>query len=402
MNPFKTLFCRTYQKAVFVAQSLLRFPIPETLEGSKALSLVPEKLKKEGKAHPLILATPSTKKNGALEKLTEPLRKAGIPYEVYDGIKQDSPFPTIEEAYWLFASKGCDCLIALGGGSAIDTAKAVGAKAANPEKSLERFKGVLKVRRKIPYFVAIPTTAGTGSEATLAAVVANPAKHDKFAINDPRLIPSLAVLDPDLLVSLPPKLIASTGMDALTHALESYVGKASTKLTEKTALEAMGLIRDHLYGFYSDPSSLDHRQGMQKAAFLAGVSFTRGYVGYVHALAHALGGLYGIPHGYANAVLLPVVLRAYGGKGEKKLAKASSFLGLVSESASRHEKCEALISWIEGLNRKMGIAKNFGGAIQEKDLDALASHAEREANPLYPVPKEMGKEELIKILMEVK
>ena len=402
MNVFKKAYCRAYQKIIFLAQNLLRFRVPETLEGSGSLSLLAEKLNKEGKRHPLIIATPSMLRSDYLSKLTEPLEKSGIVYEIFTKVEPNSPFPIINEAYSVYASHSCDCLIAMGGGSAIDTAKAVGAKAAKPKKDLASFKGVLKVRKKIPYFVAIPTTAGSGSEATVAAVVYNPENHDKFSINDPRLIPSLAVLDADLLATLPPKLIASTGMDALTHALESYIGKSGTPLSEKTALEAMELIRDHLCGFYNDPSDAAHREGMQKAAFLAGVSFTRGYVGYVHALAHSLGGLYGVPHGYANAVLLPHVLETYGKSAQKKLAKAASFLKLAKTDSSKKEKADALIAWVKELNKKMDIPEKFANLILDQNLDELALHADKEANPLYPVPEELGKEELKKILLEVK
>ncbi len=402
MNVFKKAYCRAYQKVIFLAQNLLRFRVPETLVGSGSLSSVAQKLNKEGKRHPLIIATPSMARNDYLSKLTEPLEKLGIAYDVFTKVEPNSPFPIINEAYSVYASRSCDCLIAMGGGSALDTAKAVGAKAAKPKKDLPSFKGVLKVGKKIPYLVAIPTTAGSGSEATVAAVVYNPENHDKFSINDPHLIPSLAVLDPDLLISLPPKLIASTGMDALTHALESYIGKSGTPLSEKAALEAMELIRDHLCGFYNDPSDAAHREGMQKAAFLAGVSFTRGYVGYVHALAHSLGGLYGVPHGYANAVLLPHVLEEYGKSAEKKLAKAASFLKLARADSSKKEKADALIAWVKELNKKMDIPEKFANLILDQNLDELALHADKEANPLYPVPKELGKEELKKILLEVK
>ena len=402
MNVFKKAYCRAYQKVIFLVQNLLHFPVPETLEGSGALSLVAEKLQKEGKSHPLILATPSMIRNGYLPKLTKPLEEKGIAYEVFTKIEPNPPFPIVEEAYAIFASCSCDCLVALGGGSTLDTAKAVGAKTTNPKKSLAKFKGVLKVGKKIPYLVAIPSTAGSGSEATVAAVVVNPENHDKFSISDPHLIPSLAVLDADLLASLPQKLIAYTGMDALTHALESYLGKAGTSLSKKTALEAMELIRDNLLDFYFDPSLASARQGMQKAAFLAGVSFTRGYVGYVHALAHSLGGLYGVAHGYANAVLLPHVLEAYGQSAEKKLAKAASFLKLAPENSTRTEQADALISWVKELNEKMGIPDKFADLIRDEDLDKLALHADKEANPLYPVPKEMSQKELKKILLEVK
>ena len=402
MNAMKTLFCRIYQKCLFLAQSLLRFRVPETLEGSGALSSIPGKLKEEGKKHPLIVATPSMIRTGSISLLTSPLEEEGIPYELFSDVKPDSPFPVIEEAYELFRASSCDCLIAIGGGSAMDTAKAVGAKAANPKRPLSSFKGVLKVRRKIPFLIAIPTTAGSGSEATLASVVYDPENRDKFAINDPHLIPSLAVLDAELLLSLPPSVIASTGMDALTHALESFLGNARTKLTKKCSLQAMELIRDHLVPFCLDPKEKSHREAMLKASFLAGVSFTRGYVGYVHALAHALGGRYGVSHGYANAILLPFVLEGYGGKASKKLAEASSYLGLAPEKATREEKAKALIEWVKDLNRKMGLTNSLQETIREEDIASLAEHAAKEGNPLYPVPKEMDAAELGTILMKVK
>ena len=173
-------------------------------------------------------------------------------------------------------------------------------------------------------------------------------------------------------------------------------------MSKKTALEAMELIRDHLVPFCLDPKEKSHREAMLKASFLAGVSFTRGYVGYVHALAHALGGRYGVSHGYANAILLPFVLEAYGGKASKKLAEASSYLGLAPEKATREEKAKALIEWVKDLNRKMGLTNSLQETIREEDIPSLAEHAAKEGNPLYPVPKEMDAAELGAILMKVK
>ena len=402
MNPLKTLCFRIYQKSVFLAQTLLRFKVPETLEGEGALKKIPSLLKKQGKAKPLIISGSHPLKNGDMDKLTKPLEEAGINYVLFPEAKADSPFPVIEKAYSLYVCEHCDCLIAFGGGSAMDTAKAIGAKASRPSRSLSSFKGVLKVRKRIPYLIAIPTTAGSGSEATLAAVVMNPSNHDKFAINDPVLIPSLAVLDPSLLASLPKPLIASTGMDALTHAVESYIGRARSRLSKKTALEAMALIKDNLVRFYESPSSPESALAMQKAAYLAGVSFTRGYVGYVHALAHSLGGYYGVPHGLANAVLLPFVLSSYGKKAHRKLNDAAISLGLAEKGSPKKEGAERFISWVKRLNEKLAIPSSFSGVIIDADLNKLASHAEKEANPLYPVPKEMNADELKEILLEVK
>ena len=401
MNPFSVFACRVYQKTLFIAQTLMNFPIPETMEGEGALKKIPDYLKAKNKRKPLLVADPFLVKSGAISLLTKPLEEAAVSFALFDEVVPNPPFPSVEKAYSLYESEGCDCLIAIGGGSSLDTAKAVGAKATDPKKTLDHFKGILKVRRKIPLLIAIPTTAGTGSEATLAAVVVNPKTKDKFSINDPHLIPSLAVLDPGLLCSLPQKLIASTGMDALTHAIESYIGCSRTKLTKSSALEAISLIRDHLYAFYRDPTDAKEASSMQKAAFLAGVSFTRGYVGYVHALAHALGGYYNLPHGYANAVLLPHVLSAYGKKAERKLADIAATLNLT-QAKGRSQQAQDLIAWIKSLNASMGIPEGFSGVIQEKDLPLLSAHACKEGNPLYPVPKEMGRKQLMKILEEVR
>ena len=399
MNVFCVFCCRTYQKCLFLAQKAIKFPIPQTLTGEDSLSKVPDFLKKKGVKKPLILATPSSLRHGSIKLLTDPLEQNGFSYGIFTGIVPNPPFEVIDEAYKVYSENGCDCLVALGGGSCIDAAKALGVKIAYPKASLSRFKGVLKVHKKIPLLVAIPTTAGSGSEATIASVVVDASKKDKFAINDPHLVPSLAVLDPVLLTSLPTSLIAATGMDALTHAIESFIGGARTALTKDMSLKAMALIRDHLVPFFDNPKDKIHAEAMQKAAFYAGVSFTRGYVGYVHALAHALGGYYGVAHGYANAVLLPIVLKGYEKKAEKKLAEAACFLRL-SSSENSQEAASSFISWVKGLNLQLGIPSGFKDLIKEEDIPSLAKHASKEANPLYPVPKEMDEEELSALLKE--
>ncbi len=399
MNAFRVFCCRTYQKCLFMAQKAIRFPIPEVLSGGDALKDVPTFLESKKAKKPLILATPSSIRHGSIKLLTGPLEEKGFSYGVFTGIVPNPPFKVIDEAYRAYLENGCDCLIALGGGSCIDAAKALGVKIAYPKSSLSRFKGVLKVHRKIPLLIAIPTTAGSGSEATIASVVVDEANKDKFAINDPHLVPSLAVLDPELLTSLPPDLIAATGMDALTHAIESFIGGARTSLTKDMSLKAMALIRDNLVSFFNNPKDKACAEAMQKAAFFAGISFTRGYVGYVHALAHALGGYYGVAHGYANAVLLPIVLEGYGEKAEKKLAEAAEFLEL-SSSKNRHEAAASFISWVKSLNLQLGIPSGFKDLIKEEDVPSLAKHAYKEANPLYPVPKEMDEGELAALLKE--
>jgi alcohol dehydrogenase len=401
MNIFNRMYCRTYQKIIYWISFSLNWSEPELHEGAGSLKDIPFILNQKNRIHPLIVTDPGIYKLGLQSPLIQVLGEKKIAYELYHDVVPNPTFDVVEEAYKMYRDGNCDCLIALGGGSSMDTAKAVGARSVNPHKTLSQLKGILKVGHKLPLLIAIPTTAGTGSEATLAAVVVNPITKDKFSINDPHLIPEVALLDNTLLQGLPPAIISSTGIDALTHAVESYLGRSSTKKTKDYALKAMALIKGNLYAFYQDAKNEKARANMQKAAYLAGVSFTRAYVGYVHALAHALGGYYNVPHGFANAVLLPHVLRAYGKAAYKRLAEISDYLELASPSLTPGEKANAVITWIEDLNAKMAIPKTFNHVIKPEDIKALSHHAAKEANPLYPVPKEMSAQELAKIYQEV-
>jgi len=401
MKTMRVFQSRIYQQTLRFFSHFLSFKVPEIFEGKDALSPIPSWLKKKGCKHPLLVCGKGIRRAGLEKPLLEALGKEGIETSVYDGVVPNPTFHNIYEAKDIYIQEKCDSLIALGGGSNIDAAKALGALLVNPKKKLEDLRGILKVRHPLPPLIAIPTTAGTGSEATIASVIVNEKTGDKFAINDPKLIPQLAVLEDSLLEGLPPSVVASTGMDALTHAVEAYIGRENTSDTKKHALEAISLIHDHLVPFYEDRDSEIDRKAMQKASFLAGLAFTRAYVGYVHALAHALGGKYNLPHGYTNAVLLPHVLEAYGEKAYKKLSKISDSLSLTEKKASKEEKAKAVISWIKDLKVRLSLPDKFPlGTIKKEDLDALASHADKEANPFYPVPKEFDKDELKEILME--
>lgn len=268
-------------------------------------------------------------------------------------------------------------------------------------------KGVLKIMitgHKLPPLVAIPTTSGTGSEATLAAVISNPETHEKYPINDPFLIPRYVVMDPELTKSLPPHLTSTTGMDALTHAVEAYIGGENTRQTKKEAVEAVQLIHKYLKQAYDHGDDLEARVEMQKAAYLAGKAFTRAYVGYVHAVAHTLGGEYGVPHGLANAVILPHVLKAYGKSAHKKLAQLADCINLGGNT--NEEKANLFIKWIEDMNAAMNIptkilSRDGGKLIEEERLPRMIAHAYAEANPLYPCPQVWGKKEIEAIYREI-
>lgn len=401
MNFFRRAYCRIYQRILAYASYLIPFPEPTLVEGEGAIYQVVPLLKQKEKYHPLIVAGPTVSSLGMQKPLIESLNDEGLSFSFFDRVLPNPTFSMVEEAYKIYKEEGCDSIIALGGGSSMDAAKAIGVKVVHPNKSLSSFKRVLSVRKKIPFFVAIPTTAGTGSEATACAVVVNEKTHDKFSITDTHLIPDVAVLDSSLLIGLPKKTIAATGMDTLTHAIEAYIGHSSTRKTNEYALTAIKLVKDNLVEFYQDSDNDKARRNMQKAAYLAGVSFTRAYVGYVHALAHALGGLYNVSHGFANAVLLPYVLEAYGKSAYDRLAEISDDLSLIDPLSEKEDKAKAVISWIKEMNKTMGIPARFENLIKnEDDLEALSRHADKEGNPFYPVPKELDKEELKAIYLK--
>ena len=394
MNPLRRFACRVFQKVLYVAAAFLPFREPKELHGYEALA---EELTAHGLRHPLIVTDQGLFRLKVHEGLVEALRQKGIEPTVFSDVVANPTFACVEEGYSLYTKESCDSLIALGGGSSMDAAKAIGIRVAYPQKSLAKFKGLLHVHRKIPLLFAIPTTAGTGSEATLAAVVVDEKTRDKFQIDDPKLIPYYAVFEPKLLLGLPSKIIAATGMDALTHAVEAYIGHSNTRQTKACALEAVGLISTHLIPFCKNPNLKDAGK-MQRASYLAGVAFTRAYVGYVHALAHSLGGTYNVAHGYANAVLLPYVLDAYGAKAWKKLASLADLIQLAPLTDSDEKKAKAFIAYVRKLNAELGIDEHFVGLVKEEDFASLASHADKEGNPLYPVPKEMDARELEEIL----
>ena len=387
-NIFKRLYCRIFQTALKLALPLMPYKNPEIIAKSTD---VPAVLQAKGKSHPMVVTGKTVRGLGLTLPLENALKEAGLACTVYDGAVANPTTDNAEEAYQLFVKEGCDCLIGFGGGSPIDCAKCVGALAARPEKPLSKMSGILKIRKKIPLLVAVPTTAGSGSETTLAAVVVDSKTHHKYAISDFALIPSYAVLDETLCASLPQSVVATTGMDALTHAIEAYIGQGGNAATRKDALDAIKLIFENLEkSYHGDMSARKH---MLFASHKAGRAFTRAYVGYVHALAHPLGGKYNIAHGLANAVILPVVLREYGEAVYKKLWKIARFVGLAEKNTPCKQGAEMVIGKIEALNTAFGIGSTFA-QINREDIDELAAYAEQEANPLYPVPVIWDKEKL--------
>lgn len=401
MSKLFNAYCRVYQKALYVGTFFLDWTKPEVIKGAGAVKNLPAAVKERELNKVLVVTDKGLMSLNLLDSLFEELKNANIDYVVFDKVQPNPTIDNIEDAVELYLENNCQGIIAFGGGSPMDCAKACGARIARPDKTVPQMRGVLKVNKKLPPLFAVPTTAGTGSETTIAAVVSNPITHEKNAINDNHLIPKVAVLDPELTVGLPKHITSTTGMDALTHAVEAYIGKSNTIATKKYAKKATKLIFDNLYTAYENGSDLDARMNMLEASFFAGVAFTRAYVGYVHAIAHNLGGHYGIPHGLANAVILPYVLDYYGESAYKKLAQLADVAGLETIGMNREQKAKLFIATIREMNEKMGIPSKFD-QIKEDDIPVIVERALKEGNPLYPVPKIMDKadcEAVIRSLM---
>ena len=401
MWQLKKAFFRTYQSVFKIAMFAFDWSEPETLEGPGAIRKLPEFIKSKGVNKVLVVTDKGLMGIHLLDSLFEEMTKAGVDYVVYDGTEPNPSIENIEDARQLYVDNACEGLIAFGGGSPMDCAKAAGARVANPRIPVKKMRGVLKLVHKLPPLFAVPTTAGTGSEVTLAAVVSDRKTHEKNAINDPRLRPKYAVLDPELTTGLPPHITSTTGMDALTHAVEAYIGRSNVKSTEVYAEKATKMIFESLETAYNDGKNVEARETMLKASYYAGMAFTRAYVGYVHAIAHNLGGFYGIPHGLANAVILPYVLEYYGETAHARLAKLAVIAGVKTDGSDK-EKAEAFIEAIKTMNKNMNIQDKFD-CIKEEDIPTIVKRALKEGNPLYPVPKIMDEadcEAVIRRLMK--
>ena len=393
----KKCYYRIYQKVLKFAMCFMNWSEPTLLEGEGAVLRLPKLIKDKGLNRILVVTDKGLMSIHLLDPLFEELRAQGIEYFVYDGVQPNPTIPNIEQCRDMYLDNNCEGIIAFGGGSPMDCAKAAAARVVKPKKSVRKMRGYLKVGKKLPPFFAVPTTAGTGSETTVAAVVTDPTTHEKNAISDPCLRPKYVVLDPALTVGLPPHITSTTGMDALTHAVEAYIGKSNVKSTIRYAEEATKLIHDNLEKAYNNGKDIEARNNMLKASFYAGSAFTRAFVGYVHAIAHNLGGLYNTPHGLANAVILPYVLDWYGPAAYKKLAKLADLIGIAKEEMSIEEKAKAFIAEIRRMNQAMNIPDKFD-FIKEEDMNTLVKRALKEGNPGYPVPKIMNEQECEKVI----
>ena len=388
----KKIYCRCYQQIFHIAIPFLPYRKPKILQG---IAELPALLHKKKITSLLLVTDASIRSFGLTAPLEKLLADEGIECIVYDKTVANPTTVNVAEALELYKENNCEALIGFGGGSSIDCAKAAGARIARPGKELSDMEGILKVGHKLPLLIAIPTTAGTGSETTLAAVITDAETRHKYPINDFPLIPHYAVLHPEVTRSLPPSLTATTGMDALTHAVESYIGRSTTAGTRKDSIRAVQLIFKYIRTAYNDGNDMRARKQMLYAAYLAGSAFTKSYVGYVHAVAHSLGGRYNTPHGLAKAVLLPHVLAAYGESDAHKLCRLAVCAGLADAGTPDDEGAAIFIEAIRQMKEDLNIPDVIP-EIKEEDIPELARFADKEANPLYPVPKLMNASELEK------
>ncbi len=393
MHLAKKIYCRIFQKCFHLALPLLPYREPEILPNMEAVAKLLEKKKI---SRILIITDAQIASLGLMNPLLLALEKHQIKAVIYKDTVANPTITNVEEARICFLKNKCQAIIGFGGGSSMDCAKITAARVAKPRQSVSKMRGILKIHKKLPLLIAIPTTAGTGSETTLAAVITNDKNHHKYPINDFCLIPRYAVLDANVTLKLPRHITATTGMDALTHAIEAYIGNSTTPHTRAMAEKAVSLIYHNLKRAYECSSDVTARTNMLHAAYCAGIAFTQSYVGYIHGIAHSLGGQYGTPHGLANAVILPHFLREYGKSCHKRLGTLAKRCGIAAPWDSNATASEKFIDWIEEMNWSMDIPKYLDGILVD-DIPTMAAHADKECNPLYPVPKLMDAKELEKM-----
>jgi alcohol dehydrogenase len=383
----RTVGLPAVKKAAGVATRLLPIPQPTLLVGPGASTRLAQAIGSFGHRKLLVVTDRLIAQLGLLESCLQALAAGGTAVLVYDEITPDAPIPLIEKGIDLYKRKGCDAILAFGGGSVMDAAKTIGLAAANgkhPRKLVGYFKGL----HAPPPLYAVPTTAGTGSEVTVAAVISDPAHERKLVIADTRIVPQMAALDPLLMAGLPPAVTAATGMDALTHAVEAYLGDWSTEYTDRMALASVAMIFEHLPRAYRDGQDLVAREMMALASTYAGMAFTRANVGNVHAIAHQLGGKYHTPHGLANAIMLPHVLRFSAKATIGRLATLALRAQVGKMGETREDLARRFLDAVDELSRTVGIPRTLE-ALREADIPALAKAACREADANYPVPRVM-------------
>jgi len=361
--------------------------------GKGAIGEIPDEIRSKGFQKGFVVTDPDLVHFGVTKKVTDILDGAFVPYEVFSGVKANPTIENVQAGVKAYQASGADYMIAVGGGSAIDTAKAIGIIANNPEfMDVRSLEGVADTKEKGVYMIAVPTTAGTAAEVTINYVITDVEKNRKFVCVDVNDIPDVAVVDPDMMASMPKSLIAATGMDALTHAIEGYITKAAWEMTDMFHLRAIELIGRNLRGAVNGEES--GREGMALAQYVAGMGFSNVGLGAVHAMAHPLGAVYDTPHGVANAILLPTVMGYNAdatGEKYRDIAKALGVQG--TENMAQEEYREAAVDAVRQLSKDVGIPADLREIVKEEDIDFLSDSAMADAccpgNPKDPTKEEI-------------
>jgi alcohol dehydrogenase class IV len=387
------------KRAAGLAVRLVPVPQPTLLVGAGSSMRLGQAIAAFAHEKILLVGDAVVLKLGLANGLMDALKASRTAFVVFDEITPDAPIALVERGIARYQREGCDAIVAFGGGSVMDAAKAIGQSVAN-ERHPRDLVGYFRGWKGPPPIYAVPTTAGTGSEVTVAAVISDPENNRKLVIADSRLVPRMAALDPSLMTGLPQPITAATGMDALTHAVEAYIGNWGTEFTDGMALAAVSMIYENLPLAYADGNNIAAREQMALASAYAGMAFTRANVGNVHAIAHQLGGLYHTPHGLANAILLPVVLRFSSDAIEPKLAQLAQRAGLARKGDSEARLAQRFLDSVEAMNRSLGIPKTLD-ALRERDIPGLATAACWEADTNYPVPRAMSQSECEALLREL-
>ena len=379
----KHFLLRTRQALFSPIQKIQLNLQPTMIKGEHALLDLVDVLKEKHMNRYMIVTTAGFIKRGTLQPFFERLDKSRIAYSIFHDVKPDPEISDVEKLKEYYIKEGCQGLIAIGGGSVIDCSKAALACVQTSHLDVKTVLETGRVSKILPLFIAVPTTAGTGSEVTAGAVITDPIRKRKYALSHLFLIPKYAVLDGTLLTTLPAKMTAYTGMDALTHAIEAYINHFNNRKTKKYELEAIQSIFQYLIPSFLDGSNIQYRLELLEASYKAGVAITNNYIGYVHAIAHGIGGMYHLQHGMINAIILPIVLEEYGDAVTKKLAQIADVIGI--DGQTDQQKAEHFIKKLKELNQVLGIPTSIP-EIQEADIHYLATGAEKEGNPTYPTP----------------
>lgn len=398
-------------KAIAIVLHCLSFKFPENavLEGEGSIAKVGDFLKSEGVKKPLIMTDKNLVELGQVKKLTDSLEKAGLGYAIYDGVVPDPTVRNVEDGYKVYADNKCDAVIGFGGGSPIDAAKVVAGRAVRPARTTDNMGGmfgvtlpdlewILRKPAKYPKVMCIPTTSGTGAETTFSAVITNPREGRKYTVNDTSIQPDYCVLDPDLTVTVDPEMTALTGIDALSHCTEAYVGDGHNKKSDALSREGIKLIFDNLDKAVKDPNDMQAREALQKAAHIGGQILISGFTTYVHPFAHKTGAMTHITHGFLIGTFMPHILEWYRPEADERLAELADLIG-VGKDLDTAGKAEAYIQAIRDLCAPYGIDGLLPqlAALDKKDfIKSVRTEAFA-----YPVPKNMKDEDIIHILNEV-